>query len=83
MGSSTHTIVWLDDQGVSNEVVEVAVRGPESQDVSETNPLQRSEQRVSMGGQGAVAGVPGERCVRQVADGPIQDRILVTFDHNA
>jgi hypothetical protein len=75
--------VWLDDQGFSNQVVKVAMRGLESQDVSETNPLQRSEQRVSMGGQGAVAGVPGERRVWQVPDGSIQDRILVTFDHDA
>ena len=36
-----------------------------------------------MGGQGAVAGVPGKRRVRQMSDGAIQDRILVAFDDDA
>src|SRR6185503_13387164 len=76
-------VVWVDDQDLSNDVLKVPVRGSESQNVPETNPLQRSEQRVSMSGQGAVAGVPGERRVRQVSDGPIQDCILVAFDYDA
>src|SRR5688572_2829790 len=76
-------ILWFYDQRLANLVFKVAIRGRQTQEIAETDLLEWPEQRVAMRSQCAVAALPWERRLWEMADGAIQNRLAIAFDHDA
>jgi hypothetical protein len=71
----------LDNLRVTDEVVEVAARRLHGQAIADADVFQRPEQPVAMRGYGAIARLPGERRVGQMADGHLE-RLLIVARHD-